>query len=79
MGASGMSEDVFSDNGVLVSTYAGPERADGGPRKRWQIMVYSTLGDDGFFGSFSAEQWETLRQWFRADNSYSVKLDRDSE
>ena len=57
-----MSEDVWDAGGLIITTYAGPVRADGGNRRRVQITVWDTRGLTRTYTTLSMSQWAELRR-----------------
>jgi hypothetical protein len=60
-----VSKLLFNDQ-IFVSTYVGPVRADGGPRKRVQIMSRDPANASGRVDdkmlSLSMAEWTALRR-----------------
>ena len=65
-----MSEELAEGPGIHISTYSGPQRADGGQRKRYQIVVVDAPEVDGArIVTLSAEQWALLGGLFTDDQA----------
>lgn len=57
------SDPIEIAPGLFVSFYAGPARADGGPRRRLQLTTPEA------FIQLSYEQAVALRRWFQTDRT----------
>lgn len=56
-----MSDPLLTAAGFTVSSYSGPQRPDGGLRKRYQLTVTDAPEHDGArVITLSAEQWAQL-------------------
>jgi hypothetical protein len=60
-----VSSNLFSKDGVGISTYIGPELPLSDNRRRYQI----TNLDTGALITLDQQQWRALREWFSRDDS----------
>lgn len=69
-----MSDELFHREHMTVTSYAGPERADGGSRKR--VQIYAHDGGDNRLIDLSTAQWDALGQWFAEQRHPSARARR---
>jgi len=64
-----MGEELFTHNGMTATKFAGPDRGPGQERRLVQFDV-RTAGPQGYVSlTFTAEQWETLAEFFTSECS----------
>lgn len=71
-----MSEQLFHRADMTATSFAGPERADGGPRQR--VQLYRHDGGDHRLIDLSAEQWDALREHFARERHPTSAATRTS-
>lgn len=76
-----MSTELFSREGLTVTSYTGPERSDSVTRQR--VQVYNHHGGDHRLIDLAAEQWTAIGDWFEehrnmADDSAGSSAPRRS-